>query len=52
MDYEELRPMVLEAIGRVTGSSLQLVTIIDETDKVAHSKGFYQNATPWGLLDR
>lgn len=40
--------MVLEALGRVAVSNLQLVTVIDETDRVAHSKGFYQDAKPWG----
>ena len=50
MDYEELRPLVLEALGRVAGSgSLQLVIILDETDRVARSKGFYQNVIPWGF---
>lgn len=49
MDYEELRPLVLEAIKRqINNSNLQLVTIIDETDSVARSKGFYKDATPWG----
>lgn len=49
MDYEELRPLVLEALRRVQRSNnLQIVTVLDETDRVARSKGFYQNAQPWG----
>lgn len=48
MDYEELRPLVLEAIRQTAGAgSLQLVTILNGTETVARSKGFYTNAQSW-----
>lgn len=48
MDYEELRPLVLEAIKlQMSSGNLQLVDIINQTDTVARSKGFFVNVTPW-----
>lgn len=51
LDYEELRPLVLEAIKQRAGSgSLHLLDIINTTDSVARSKGFYANVQPWRYL--
>jgi hypothetical protein len=48
MDYEELRPLVLEALKALIKSEyLQLELIIDQTDSIARSKGFYSNASPY-----
>jgi len=48
LDYEELRPLVLEAIKQLVGSgSLQLVNILNQTDSVARSRGFYADVRPW-----
>jgi hypothetical protein len=48
MDYEELRPFVLEAIKACLNyRELQLEGIIDAADSVARSKGFYKDAKPY-----
>lgn len=48
MDYEELRPLTLEAIKQLSETgSLQLIDILDKTDSVARSRGFYVNVHPW-----
>lgn len=48
LDYEELRPLVLEALRQLSGTeNLQLIYIINGTDNVARSKGFYVNVSPW-----
>jgi len=48
LDYEELRPLVLEAIKQLSnGHALQLIGIINKTDSVARSAGFYANVRPW-----
>ena len=45
MDYEELRPLVLEALKQVKNNrNLQLLVIINETDALAYSKGFYKDS--------
>lgn len=53
MDYEELRPLVLGALGRLKeNGSLQIAMVLDETDLFARSKGFFQNAQPWGYFGK
>lgn len=48
MDYEELRPLALEAIKQLSETgSLQLIDVINKTDSVARSKGFYANVHSW-----
>ena len=48
LDYEELRPLVLEAIKQLASSgSLQLISILNQTESVARSKGLYADAKPW-----
>ena len=38
MDYEELRPLALEAIRNAQATTLNILAIISETDKVAQEK--------------
>lgn len=53
MNYEELRPLVLEALKRLKGRPyIQLVDAINETDQVAVSKGLMQGITPWSFRDQ
>lgn len=48
LDYEELRPLVLEATKELSETeNLQLIGIINKTDFIARSKGFYANVKPW-----
>jgi hypothetical protein len=48
VDYEELRPFVLEALRvLIKNRDLTLELIIDETDSTARSKGFYKDVTPY-----
>jgi hypothetical protein len=48
LDYEELRPLVLEALRQLSGTeNLQLIYIINKTENAARSKGFYANDSPW-----
>lgn len=48
VDYEELRPFVLEALRvLIRHGDLDLELIIDETDSTARSKGFYKDAKPY-----
>ena len=48
VDYEELRPFVLEALRvSIKNRDLTLELIIDETDSTARSKGFYKDVKPY-----
>ena len=48
LDYEELRPLVLETIKRLQDHpSLQLATILDTTESYARGLGFYADVRPW-----
>jgi len=47
MDYEELRPLVLEALKTRFGAHLTIGLIINETDRIARSRGFLGNIKPW-----
>ena len=49
MDYEELRPLALEALKSNYSRELTLSLIINQVDKIARSKGFYQNVKPWNM---
>lgn len=46
LDYEELRPLTIEALRNLKDTALQLVRILNETENVARSKGFYANVQP------
>ncbi len=50
MDYEELRPLVLEALKQELET--QIVTLLDATENIALTKGFYSEKTPWSYLGR
>jgi hypothetical protein len=51
VDYEELRPFVLEALRvLIKNRGLTLELIIDETDSTARSKGFYKDVKPHSFL--
>lgn len=45
MDYEELRPLVLEALKQKMET--QIIDLMNDTERVALSKGFYAGAQPW-----
>ena len=45
MDYEELRPLVLQALK--SQPKTQIIAVIDQTEAIARSKGFYKNAQPY-----
>jgi len=48
LDYEELRPLALEALRvLINHKDLRLELIIDETDRISRSKGFYKDAKPY-----
>jgi hypothetical protein len=48
LEYEELKPLVLEALKiLVNNRSIDLELIIDTTDFVARSKGFYKDTKPY-----
>lgn len=48
VDYEELRPLALEALKvLINHKDLRLELIIDETDLISRSKGFYKDAKPY-----
>jgi hypothetical protein len=50
MDYEELRPLVLQALKQLQKSpmSLQLVNVINVTDQIACERGFVEETKSWG----
>jgi hypothetical protein len=49
LDYEELRPLVLEAIKLVNKNAvLQLVNVINVTDQIACDKGLIEKTEAWG----
>ena len=45
MDYEELRPLVLQALK--SKPETQIITVVDQTETIARAKGFYKNVTPY-----
>lgn len=45
MDYEELRPIVLDALKQ--NSETQVANLLHIVEQLALSKGFYKDATPW-----
>lgn len=47
MDYEELRPLTLEALKIDYARPLTLSLIINQVDKIACQKGFYEDVKPW-----
>jgi len=47
LDYEELRPLALEALKLPHSRPLTLSLIINAVDKIARSKGFYDDVKPW-----
>jgi hypothetical protein len=50
VDYEELRPFVLEALRvLIKNRHLTLELIIDETDSTARSRGFYKDVKPYSF---
>ena len=50
MDYEELRPLVLQAIKQILQGDaiLQLVNVINVTDQIACERGLVEVTQPWG----
>lgn len=48
LDYEELRPLVLQVLK--SQPKTQIITIINQTETVARSKGFYKDAQPYRYL--
>ena len=44
MDYEELRPLVLESLKN---SGNQVVVIMNDVERIAVNKGYYQNFPEW-----
>jgi hypothetical protein len=47
VDYEELRPLVLEALKQKQKMETQIIELMNDTERVALSKGFYAGAQPW-----
>lgn len=45
MDYEELRPFVLDALKQK--AETQVLELLDVVESIALAKGFYSDATPW-----
>jgi len=45
MDYEELRPLVLEALKQTPET--QVTELLNRVENLALSKGFYSEVTPW-----
>jgi len=48
VDYEELRPLVLEALKQTPET--QVTNLLNTVENLVLSKGFYFGATPWGYL--
>jgi len=48
VEYEQLKPMALEALKILANNqNLDLEMIIDQTDSIARSKGFYRDVRPF-----
>lgn len=45
MDYEELRPLVLQALK--SKPETQIINVINQTETIARAKGFYKDAVPY-----
>ena len=45
MDYEELRPLVLESLKN--SAETQIINLLNDVERIALQKGYYQNASSW-----
>ena len=48
MDYEELRPLVLQALK--SKPETQIIEVINQTETIARTKGFYKDSQPYRYL--